>query len=286
MRSGFLITLLAIQLSSLAAFGGAWEEIDGLNDAIKAGAELGKKIAKSLRQESSTVVALDVHGCSNSEKWCDAAADAVESGLLNSGIQFLPDSQREKIRQQIMEEGAYQQSSMMVDPKTAVQIGKQQSIQAFVSVFITGDESRIVIKSQSISMKSATVTFKHTATIERRQQVGQVFRGWGPALTWTSIGLGLTAMGSIKYLEYKQKADREYRSYKAASNSDDAVKYRTRTESADYWRNVAGGISILGLCIGGYGLSRLESYDVESGSFRLDVTVIPGGGLFALAYGF
>ena len=268
----------------------SWISVDSLSETSTPSAEaLSKKLSSKLKSEKSKVIFLDVRSCdvlshgnnrpapevstdleeeapqkrnlkaSNSDSpWCLSFQAALESSLIGQGIRFLPESSKNEIRQKISEEQVYQHNSMQVDVGKTVQMGKQSTLQAFVTVSVSdGGENVISILASSLNIKDGVVTISEKVTLKIKQTRdktwGSVFKGLGIF----GVGAGTTAACLINAGIEKKKSDAYFASYKAANTAEGATENRQRVEKHD---NIATYYKV-GAIVGGlitlYGIGHL-----------------------------
>lgn len=218
---------------------GQWLRASTDVDAASAAAEaLATALARRLKSERSKTVFLDVSKCQpaipDAPTWCLSFQSKLEVHLLRQGLRFLSDQSKDEIRHKIAAEQVYQQNSMNVDLKKAVELGKQSAFQAFATVNVVGDgQGKINIAVKSINIGEGVVTVGEDVNLEVR-----TFREMSPQRAITAFGIiggGLT--GALLSYQQVQKArasaDSAYEDYEKAGDTNGAVRARNRVEAAD-----------------------------------------------------
>lgn len=265
------VIMISCLAHSKLAMGNGWQEFDGITDADAAGKEIAEKLAIALKKERSNTVILEQRPCPSAQNWCQSLSSSIERVLIAKGIQFLPEEQRNVIREKIAEEGLYQQSSELVDASKAVEIGKQEAVQAFVSISVSFDtEDKVMVEAQSIRVSSGTVTIKKSLRLTRKKELSTPLGNYFKGIMWAGIGLGVASVGFQQSRLYKKKSDDSYALYSQTKDPGEAKKYRSETEEYESRRNASGVVTGIGICISLYGLTRFSADQSEQSYYRLD----------------
>ncbi len=207
-----------------------------VNDsAIKSGEKLSEILASKLKAEGSRVVFINIASCSpprvlNGANWCKSFEASLNSNLIKSSIKFLPELQKDDVREKIASEQVYQHDSMQVDSTRAVELGKQKAFQAFVSVNVETDRNVTQIRASSVNIKESVVTISETMQVN---YTNETYTPWSSrAKKWSifALGIGVGTGCFIASNREKEKSDQAYADYKNAKSTDDATKYRGETE--------------------------------------------------------
>ena len=271
-----LITGLFINLDAWAQVTEQWIEVDSIEDSAEPIAQvLAGQIASKLRAEGTKIIFLNLAFCSapaikdtlpigfkytpdaqrdiqaESERtklaWCQGFQTALERSLITGGIKFLPETARDSIRAALAAEAGYQHGSMQVDVTKAVELGKQQAFQAFVNVVVTdAGPGKAQANARSINVRDGVVNISEQARVTMK---ADSVRSTGVKVAaYSSMGIGLiTALyGHAKVSSTNEQSKKDYRLYKAASSSEEAVSYREKVEDSDAKAKLAGAVAGLG----------------------------------------
>ena len=264
-------TLIALLAIPTVAVSGDWEEVDGFKDAEVAGNEIATKIVSSLKREGSTTVILERSLCQGSDVWCQSLMGSIERTMIRKGVQFLPESQRESIRNKIAEEGLYQQSSEMVSALKATEIGKQEAVQAFVTISVVADGTeKFLVEARSIRMSSGTVTIKESVRVSRKTESSTPASVYAKGIIWTSVGVGVFVLGVQQALKYKAASSESFEKYNETKDPAEAKKYREQTKQSDNYQTAAGVVAGIGICIGLYGFYQFGTGQTDVFFYRID----------------
>ena len=230
----YLITLILLY----SATGEAREVARTLDDVASIlGGSAAEVTSRGLLAEHTRVIFLDVRGCvvdaAESSRICDRFLSAFRLRIQRAGIRYLSESAAAGIRDKIASEQLYQQRSLNVDPRAAVALGEQQAFQAFVSLSLSGDMTRLVAEVQSTSIREGAVTLTETLVSEQESadelSSGQIAKGWGGLL----VGASLALWSAKKASASRDFGDRAFARYKIAENPDEAVAARREVEKSD-----------------------------------------------------
>ncbi len=221
-----------------SATGEAREVARTLDDvASSLGAAAAEVTSRGLLAEHTRVIFLDVRGClidaAESSRICERFLSAFRLRIQKAGVRYLSESAAAGIRTKIASEQLYQHRSLNVDPRAAVALGEQQAFQAFVSLSLSGDMTRIVAEVQSTSIREGAVTLTETLVSEQESadelSNGQIAKGWG----WLLGGASLALWSEKKASSSRECGDRAFARYKLAQDPNDAVSARRDVERSD-----------------------------------------------------
>lgn len=253
----------------------SWEELESFSQSASILAtHLSKKIVARLKAENSTTIFISRGNCLIKEveknEWCRFFWSTLEMELSQSQIQFLPDDKKDQIREQIAEELSYQNSSMHVDPLRAVEIGKQNAVQAMVSVDVVQSEGKIVASAQSINIKSGTVNLTEHSTLNLRSDISTISSGKIAKYSLVSVGVAGMIWGGIRAYDAEERANESYSSYKNTQDPTKSKELKTKTKKFDREASLAYSGAAAGLAVVLWGLSiKTISHEHTTYSYSL-----------------
>ena len=159
---------------------------------------------------------------------------------------------------------------MMVDVAKAVELGKQQAIQAFVAVTVIGSESERLVEAKSISIAKGVITISKGVRIEQKSEISKSTSSYLRGTLYTVAGLGLTVMAARKAIEEQDAADTGYAAYKATTVPSDASKLRKETKKHDNMVSVYYGLGAMALGTAIYGMFQFGNGDYSSTYYKID----------------